>query len=172
MTRLLAPILAFTSEEIWAAMPHSREDDPTCVLLGDIPDYDPALCLDGETAARWESVIALRADVNKALEQARAQKTVGKPLDAQVTLYLDQEGRRRFDAMGREDLAAICIVSQVTVQDGPGEGMAGENFPGVTVLVAPAQTPKCSRCWTHHAREDPETELCPRCAQVLKKITI
>ena len=78
MTRMLAPLLAFTSEEIWAAMPHSRSDDATCVLLNDIPDYDEKLCLGENATAQWDTVIALRTDVNKALEQARAQKIVGK----------------------------------------------------------------------------------------------
>ena len=172
MTRMLAPLLAFTSEEIWAAMPHSGKDDGSCVLLNDIPDADDSLALSETEAAQWELVIALRADVNKALEQARAQKTVGKPLDAEVTLYLSDEGRKSFEAMGQHDLAAICIVSKVTVAEGEGQGLAGENFPGVTVAVEPSQAPKCSRCWAHSEEVDPETELCPRCAAVLKKIEI
>ena len=142
------------------------------MLLNDIPDADASLALSEAEAAQWELVIALRADVNKALEQARAQKTVGKPLDAEVTLYLNEEGRKSFDAMGQHDLAAICIVSKVTVAEGEGQGLAGENFPGVTVAVGPSQAPKCSRCWAHSDAVDPETELCPRCAAVLKKIEI
>ena len=172
MTRMLAPLLAFTAEEIWAAMPHSGADDGTCVLLNDIPAPDAALSLSQEEAAQWELVIALRADVNKALEQARAQKTVGKPLDAEVTLYLSDEGKKNFAAMGSHDLPTVFIVSKVTVADGQGEGMPGENFAGVTVAVAPSQAPKCSRCWTHNELVDPETELCPRCARVLKKISV
>ena len=172
MTRMLAPILAFTSEEIWAAMPHSSGDDASCVLLNDIPSYDETLCLAENTAAQWDAVIALRDDVNKALEQARAQKTVGKPLDAEVTLYLTPEGRKNFDAMGSHDLAQIFIVSKVTVVDGNGQGMPGESFAGVTVQVAPSEAPKCSRCWSHNEQVDPETELCPRCAAVYKKISL
>ena len=90
----MQPLLAFTSEEIWAAMPHSAADDPSCVLLGDIPDYDESLTLSDEEKAEWDAVIALRTDVNKALELSRAQKIVGKPLDAEITLYLSQEGRK------------------------------------------------------------------------------
>ena len=172
MTRMLAPMLAFTSEEIWAAMPHAAGDDASCVLLNDIPDYNEKLCLSPELSAQWDKVIALRTDVNKALEAARAQKLVGKSLDAEVTLYLTDEGKQAFDAMGQHDLAAVCIVSKVTVAEGEGQGVAGENFPGVTIAVAPAQAPKCSRCWTHNDQVDAETELCPRCAGVLKKIQI
>ena len=172
MTRMLAPMLAFTSEEIWAAMSHAKADEASCVLLNDIPDYNEKLCLSPELSAQWDKVIALRTDVNKALETARAQKLVGKSLDAEVTLYLCAEGKEAFDAMGQHDLAAVCIVSKVTVVEGEGQGVAGENFPGVTIAVAPSQAPKCSRCWVHNDQVDAETELCPRCAGVLKKIQI
>ncbi len=172
MTRMLAPMLAFTSEEIWAAMPHAKADEASCVLLNDIPDYNEKLCLSPELSAQWDKVIALRTDVNKALEAARGQKLVGKSLDAEVTLYLTTEGKKAFDAMGQHDLAAVCIVSKVTVVEGEGQGVAGENFPGVTIAVAPSQAPKCSRCWAHNDQVDAETELCPRCAGVLKKIQI
>jgi isoleucyl-tRNA synthetase len=172
MTRMLAPMLAFTSEEIWAAMPHASGDDASCVLLNDIPEYNEALCLSEEENARWEQVISLRSDVNKALENARAQKLVGKSLDAEITLYLNDEGQAAFAAMGQKDLAAICIVSKVTVVNGEGQGLAGESFPGVTVAVAPSVAPKCSRCWVHDVNVDPETELCPRCGEVFKKISL
>lgn len=172
MTRMLAPMLAFTSEEIWAAMPHGAADEASCVLLNDIPDYDEKLCLSQELSDQWDKVIALRTDVNKALEAARAQKLVGKSLDAEVTLYLNAEGKDAFDAMGQHDLAAVCIVSKVIVVEGEGQGVAGENFPGVTIAVAPSQAPKCSRCWAHNEQVDAEMELCPRCASVLKKIQI
>ena len=172
MTRMLAPMLAFTSEEIWAAMPHGAADEASCVLLNDILDYDEKLCLSQELSDQWDKVIALRTDVNKALEAARAQKLVGKSLDAEVTLYLNAEGKDAFDAMGQHDLAAVCIVSKVIVVEGEGQGVAGENFPGVTIAVAPSQAPKCSRCWAHNEQVDAEMELCPRCASVLKKIQI
>ena len=167
MTRLLAPLLAFTSEEIWASMPHATGDDPSCVLLGDIPDPDPALELAPEEIAKWDAVIALRADVNKALEEARAAKTVGKSLDAEVTLYFSGEAKQTLAELADMDLANLCIVSALDTKEGPGEGFAGES--GVTVAVRPSQAPKCSRCWTHSPLVDPETELCPRCAAVLKE---
>ena len=58
------------------------------------------------------------------------------------------------------------------MEDGEGEGLPGENFPGVTVAVKPSEAPKCSRCWTHSELVDPETELCPRCAAVLQNMVI
>ena len=172
MTRMLAPLLAFTSEEIWAEMPHASADDKTCVLLNDIPAYDESLCLSDEVIAQWDKVIALRTDVNKALENARKEKLVGKSLDAEIVLYLTADAKAAYDAMGQKDLSEICIVSKVTALEGEGEGYTGENFPGVTVAVIPSEMPKCSRCWIHHEGVDPELELCPRCAEVYKKITL
>ena len=172
MTRMLAPILAFTSEEIWAEMPHASGDDITCVLLNDIPDFDEALCLSEEVLSQWDKVIALRGDVNKALETARAEKKVGKSLDAEITLYLSDAAKAEYDAMGDKDLSEICIVSKVTAVVGNGEGVEGENFPGVTVAVVPSEMPKCSRCWAHNENVDAELELCPRCAAVYKKISV
>ena len=84
---------------------------PAC-CSSDIPDYNEKLCLSPELSAQWDKVIALRTDVNKALEAARGQKLVGKSLDAEVTLYLTAEGKKAFDAMGQHDLAAVCIVSR------------------------------------------------------------
>ncbi len=167
MTRLLAPLLAFTSEEIWAAMPHGAADDASCVLLGDIPDPDDSLALSQEELARWDQVIALRTDVNKALELARSAKTVGKSLDAEITLYCGDEGKKALENLADMDLANLCIVSALEQAEGEGEGVPGESFPGVTVAVRPSETPKCSRCWTHSPAVDPETELCPRCKTVL-----
>ena len=161
MTRLLAPLLAFTSEEIWAAMPHGAADDASCVLLGDIPDPDDSLALSQEELARWDQVIALRTDVNKALELARSAKTVGKSLDAEITLYCGDEGKKALENLADMDLANLCIVSALEQAEGEGEGVPGESFPGVTVAVRPSETPKCSRCWTHSPAVD------PRCKTVL-----
>ncbi|MDR0446299.1 MAG: isoleucine--tRNA ligase, partial [Oscillospiraceae bacterium] len=88
LTRMLAPILAFTAEEIWAAMPHATGDDAESVLFNDMPAAKADYELDTATEGKWERLLALRGAVNKALELARAEKTVGKPLDAEVTLFI------------------------------------------------------------------------------------
>ena len=173
MTRLMAPILAFTSDEIWEVMPHRSTDNAESVVLNDMPDADPAFTLTEAEEERWESVMALRDDVNKALELARSEQGVKKNQDADLTLSFTGEGWKRFEALGMDehDLAAICIVSAVTVAQGEGEGYRGEFFEGLTVKVAPAAGEKCPRCWNHdvHIGEDAEhPELCPRCARVVK----
>ena len=158
MTRMVAPILAFTSDEIWAAMPHDASANAESGLLNDLPAYDPALALDGAEAARWTALAALREDVNKALEAARAEKTIGKSLEAAVVLHLTADQA----ALKGEDLAFLAdlfIVSKVTL---------GEDAEGASaaVDVAPAAGRKCARCWKFH-EEVGGDELCPRCHAVV-----
>ena len=172
MTRLIAPILAFTSEEIWAAMPHSAADNGESVLFNDIPDYDPALALSEAQADKWVKVMALRDDVNKALELARGEQGIKKSQDADLTLSFTGEAWNAFQATGlnEDELAALCIVSAVTAAEGEGEGYKGEEFDGLTVKVAPAAGCKCPRCWNHSVKigtAGHHAELCDRCAKVL-----
>ncbi|MCI9403542.1 MAG: isoleucine--tRNA ligase [Oscillospiraceae bacterium] len=172
MTRLIAPILAFTSDEIWAAMPHGKADNAESVLMNDMPDADPAFALSEAEEARWAKVMALRDDVNKALELARSEQSVKKNQDADLTLTFTPEAWKEFEGlrMDESDLAAICIVSAVTVAQGESEGYKGEEFEGLTVKVAPAAGEKCPRCWNHDVRigtEGHHGELCDRCARVV-----
>ena len=168
--RLLAPILAFTAEEIWAAMPHRAGDDPESVLFNDMPDFDPALVLTPEREEKWEKLLNLRDDVNKALELARAEKVVGKPLDAEITIYLNEEGAKAFETIRDENLSQLFIVSKVTVESGSGAGYAAQEFKGAVIEVRASGAPKCVRCWVHDERvgENAEhPELCPRCAAAI-----
>ena len=171
MTRMLAPILAFTSQEIWTAMPHAEKDDAECVLFNDIPDWSAELALSEEQADKWNRVIALRDDVNKALELARSEQGIKKSQDADLALTFTVEAWKTFTAMGlsNKELATICIVSAVTTAEGEGEGYKGEEFEGLTVQVLPAAGEKCPRCWNHDVTigTDGHAELCARCAAVL-----
>ena len=152
--RMIAPILAFTSQEIWTAMPHRASDDGECVLFNDIPDYDPALALDESEAERWTKLLEVRDVVLKALEEAREQG-IKKNQDAEIALTLDSE-------LGFTDaeLAALFIVSKVTMEQGE----------TVTASVKLSDAPKCPRCWNHDEHigtPNHHAELCTRCAKVL-----
>lgn len=171
MTKMLAPILAFTSEEIWHAMPHDSLADGESVLFNDIPAYSPSLAFTPAETERWEKAAALRADVNKALERARGEKRIGKSLEADVTLFLSDPAL--LSAVDGIDLAQLCIVSGVTVVNGAGEGFQGENCPGLIVAVKSSDAPKCPRCWMHSGRigtPGGHEELCPRCAAVVAQL--
>ena len=173
MTKMFAPILAFTCDEIWQAMPHRAGDDGRNVVLNVMNAPFEAYALSDEELARWDRLIALRGDVNLVLESARAAKRIGKPLEAAVTLRVKSEAAREsLRAVEGMNLAELFIVSQCLIaEDGEDEADAvtgeGVNVPGLSVAVKEAPGTKCPRCWMHSVDADPETGLCPRCAAVV-----
>ena len=171
MTRLIAPILAFTSDEIWAAMPHTASDNGESVLLNDMPDASPALALDESAAGRWDKLISLRDAVNKALENARKAGVLKKNQDAEIQLWVSEEDAAFLKDV---DLATLCIVSKVEVLTGDGEGETAEDcLVSATIAVTLSDAPPCVRCWNHngHVGEDHDhAELGPRCAAVVRAL--
>ena len=169
MTRLLAPILAFTSQEIWAAMPHDSSADGECVLFNDIPGYRDDLALSDEELHRWGLLVSLRDAVNKALENARAAGVFKKAQDTELTISVAEE--KDADFLRSADLAALCIVSKVDVTTQPIEGERAEDcLIPCTIAVQLSQAPKCPRCWNHDGHigtPGHHAELCDRCAAVL-----
>ena len=171
MTLLLGPILSFTADEIWQAMPHAAGQDGRNVCLNDMPAADPRWKLSEEEEARWERLLRLRADVNKALEIARGEKLIGKPLDARVTLYAAGDTAEMLRAENIEELQKLCIVSEIRLAEGEGDGVPGENTEGLTIHVEPCTLPKCLRCWTRSASVGTDSEypeLCARCAAAIR----
>ncbi|MCQ2558799.1 MAG: class I tRNA ligase family protein, partial [Oscillospiraceae bacterium] len=173
MTKMFAPILAFTCDEIWLAMPHAKGEDTRNVILNvmDKPFTDYAL--DAETMAKWDKLIAVRSDVNGVLEAARAGKRIGKSLEAAVVLKAsDDDAKAALDAVSSMNLNELFIVSKALISDDePAEGSVsgvGSSFPGLNISVAEAAGTKCPRCWMHSENADPETGLCPRCKSVVK----
>ena len=169
LVRMLSPILCFTADEIWKAMPHVAADDVRNVAYNDMPAADEALSLSAEEREKWSKLTAFRDDVNKALEGARAAKTIGKPLEACVTVYADDAAAAFLNSCG-QDLADLCIVSELEVLSGAGEGMDSEYFPGLTIAVSRAAGEKCLRCWKQSksvGMDAKHSGLCARCAQVV-----
>ena len=170
MTKLFAPILAFTCDEIWLAMPHKAEDDARNVLLNEMSKPYGAYALDAAAMAKWDTLFAVRGDVNLALEAARADKRIGKALEAHVTLHAaDDAAKAALDTVKDMDLVSVLLVSSVEIAET--EGKQGANFPGLTVAVAEAKGVKCPRCWMHSEQAD-ENDLCPRCAAVMQTIEV
>ena len=170
MTKLFAPILAFTCDEIWLSMPHRAEDDRRNVLLNEMSKPYADYALDADAMAKWDVLFALRGDVNLALEAARSEKRIGKALEAHVTLDArDDAAKAALEAVKGLDLTAVLLVSSVEV--GAAEGVQGQNYPGLTVGVSEARGVKCPRCWMHSEQAD-ENDLCPRCAKVMQTIEV
>ena len=118
MTKVFAPILAFTCDEIWLHMPHRDGDDGRSVLLNQMskPYADYALS-DAEMAV-WETALRVRSDVNGVLETASADKRIGKSLEAHVALFAnDEDAKAALDAVKSVDLPEIFIVSNVSTNE-------------------------------------------------------
>ncbi|ASE35867.1 isoleucine--tRNA ligase [Staphylococcus pettenkoferi] len=164
MTKLLAPILAHTADEVWSYIPHVQEES---VHLTDMPKVQD---VDTELVEKWNTFMKLRDDVNRALEIARNEKVIGKSLEAKVTIGSNSD----FDAteflQGFEDLQQLFITSQAEVVDNV-EG--GASYTHGDIKVEHADGEKCQRCWNYS--EDlgsvgELTDLCPRCQAVVKTL--
>ncbi|MBR2446726.1 MAG: isoleucine--tRNA ligase [Clostridia bacterium] len=169
MTRLMAPIISFTAEEIWQSMPHASTDKAESVFLNDMPACDAALESEGTNA--WDDLFELRDDVMKALELARAEKLIGKSLDAKVTVYTADDAAYALLSAFAGDLATVFITSAAEVVKGEApEGAVKGEDGRIAVVVAPAEGCKCDRCWAY-AKEgisEGENFLCARCKNILE----
>ncbi len=164
MTKIFAPILAFTCDEIWQAMPHRDGDDPRNVLLNEMNKPFAEYALGEEAMAAWDKLVKVRDTVNGALETARNEKKIGKSLEAKVDLTVPQElANQKF--MDADELADLLIVSQVRVSTGT----------EIKVNVEPAQGAKCERCWKilpSVGKDGEHPALCARCAGVVRKLDV
>ena len=158
MTKIMAPILCFTADEIWQAMAHREGDDVRNVLFNDMNQPFADYALGEEEMAKWEKIIAVRTAVNGVLETARAEKKIGKALEAAVALTVPAEDTFLAE-MDKELLADLLIVSKVDVTVGAELSASVENAPGA----------KCPRCWKHSEAAGTD-DLCPRCAAVVAKL--
>ena len=160
LSKLFAPILAFTCDEIWLAMPHTGDDDDRNVVLNEMNKPFTAYALTEEEMANWEKLAEVRTVVNGVLEAARAEKKIGKSLEADVHLTVPAEDAFLTSMDGKE-LADLLIVSQVEVTVGDSVKASAEEAAGT----------KCPRCWKHSTAANAEG-LCPRCAAVVKKLPV
>ncbi len=167
LTRLIAPILAFTSDEIWKFMPHMAGDDVRNIIFNEFPKATGEY--DADFMARWDRLHDIRDDVKKALEVARTDKVIGASLEAEVTIFAEGE---MFDFLkSAEDmLTTIFIVSNVKLENAKGGEMQGET--GIGVTIKHAEGGKCERCWGFSNTVGESAEhptLCSRCASIINK---
>ena len=129
-----------------------------------------AYALDEAAMAKWDTVIKLRQDVNGVLEVARADKRIGKALEAHVSLAADDALKAACEGL---NLAEIFIVSSCAWEAAPEGATVGQgtNLPKLTVGVSEARGEKCPRCWMHSEQAN-EEGLCPRCAAVIAKLDV
>ncbi len=159
LTRLLAPLMPMTTDEIWAQLPGTRE---ASVHLADFPSSPPAWINDA-VDLRWETLATVRREVNEKLELARGLKTIGAPLTAHVTLTVGDADLYQTLKAEEAGLPMLFIVSAVTLKPAP-SGQA----TAVEVEVAHASGDKCPRCWRFVPALIPVGDghaLCPRCEE-------
>ncbi len=172
MVRMIAPILAFTSDEVWQAMPHTSADDAENVVFNQMPKVYNDYALGTDELAQWDKLIAVRSGINAALETARANKLVGKPLEAAVTLLCSDENAYHAYKPFEQLLTELCIVSHLHIEMGEG-GVPCEGVENLSVKVERAQGAKCERCWIYSDSVGHDTEhptLCARCAKVVRSL--
>ncbi|EGQ2968656.1 isoleucine--tRNA ligase [Staphylococcus pseudintermedius] len=163
MTKLLAPIIPHTAEEVWS---HIEQVDEESVHLTNMPAKEE---VDQALLDKWNTFMALRDDVNRALEAARNEKVIGKSLEAKVKIGKSPS----FDTLafleGFNDLHQLFIVSQVELV----EDTKGEAYQHGTIEIAKADGEKCARCWNYSESLGSVGELddlCPRCQEVVKTL--
>ncbi len=166
LTAWLAPVICFTAEEAWTAR---HGDDAGSVHLRTFPDI-PADWRDDALAKKWSKIRALRRVVTGALEEERAAKRIGSSLDAAPSVEATPD---YVEAMNGVDLAEIAITSAATLvaSADPRGAFAMPEVAGVAVTPAPAEHPKCARCWKKlpDVGADPDVpDTCGRCADAVR----
>ena len=167
LDKIIAPILCFTSQEIWDFMPKT-EGMNKYVVFEAMPKAGQ-YAADDAFKAKWAQLIAVRDEVKKVLEQARAEKTIGASLEASVTLYCNDAVYDLLNSIPMDELADLMIVSHVELVKG--EGGAASAVEGLGVAAAHATGDKCERCWKYSASigsHPAHPTLCARCASVVE----
>lgn len=173
LTKMIAPILSFTAEEIWETLPEVLKDRESVLLTDWYKENDEYL--NPEIENKWVEIIKVRKEANKSLEKERQGKDriIGNSLDAKVMLHSTDAEIQKFLVENREKLELALIVSEVEVVENIDETFTkGEEATDLYIKVIHAEGEKCERCWKYSKEigKDPEhPTLCPRCASVLKK---
>ena len=164
ISRWIAPVLSFTAEEIWENLPGERAESVFLAEWYELPATDSS---DVMGDAFWTTCLAVRQDVNKAMEAERAAGNIRGSLDASVVLYVSDELNASLTTLG-DELRFVLITSGAelaSIADAPADAMAGE-VEGLKVVVTASEAEKCERCW--HRRDDVGSHaehptLCGRC---------
>ncbi|PLR38455.1 isoleucine--tRNA ligase [Chimaeribacter coloradensis] len=166
LVRWMAPIMSFTADEIWGYLPGKRAQ-----YVFTEEWFDGLFGLDAAepmSDAFWAELLKVRGEVNKVIEQARADKRLGGSLEAAVTLYADSDLAAKLHSLGAE-LRFVLLTSAAAVAplaDAPADAQASEQLKGLKIGLAKAEGEKCPRCWhfTTDVGQNPEhAEICGRC---------
>lgn len=160
MTRMIAPILAYTSDEIWKYMPHSSNEKAEHVVYNEMPEKVD-ISINDDFMAFWDEIHVLRDDVKKSLETFIKDKTIKSSLEAKVTLSASGN-KLEFLKKAENELATAFIVSEVEIV---------ENSSELEIKIEKAEGEKCERCWVISKTVGENSEhptLCSRCCENLE----
>ncbi|MBW2368923.1 MAG: isoleucine--tRNA ligase [Deltaproteobacteria bacterium] len=169
MVRMIAPVLSFTAEEIWKFVPEIAGKAKS-VHLTFFPKVDEN-AVNEPIAEKWERILQVRREVTKVLELARAEKMIGHPLDAKVSLHVNDE-MESFLSPYADELPTIFIVSETEIVQGdetPETAQATE-LDGLSIAVSRAAGEKCERCWVYDPSVGSDVNrptICTRCQAAL-----
>jgi isoleucyl-tRNA synthetase len=173
LMRLAAPILVFTSEEIWKHLP-KLSCDLISVHLTLFPEPQALRnSLNDQTVDDWEFLYKLRQEVLKALEGAREKKIINSSLEARIVLGSDDLAVDSRIKKYWADLPALFIVSAVDAYEAGLASFYSEAIPTLRVMVQRARGEKCERCWhysTHVGENNRYPAICERCSEALAEI--
>src|SRR5690606_3900280 len=165
MTRWLAPVLSFTMEEVWEYLPGARPMSVFMATWYDIPGSAKDV-----TDVDWETVLHVRQVVSRLLEKLRKEGVIGSSLDADVTLYAEDELRGKLEALG-EELRFALITSYAELKpaaERPADAFSDPEVAGLWVSGKRVPYAQCVRCWhlREHEGSNPEhPEICGRCVE-------
>lgn len=166
ISRLVAPILSFTADEIWSYMNHCASENPESVFLNDMPEKS-GMTYSDEFVAKWDYIYDLRVDAKKALELKRADKVIGSSLEADLVIAAGDDYDKLVNI--KDILPAVFIVSKVDIEN-TAEGEYKGETTGLGFTVKKASGKKCERCWIYSdtvGECDEHPTLCERCAHTV-----
>jgi len=170
IVRLMAPILAFTAEEVWENLPGTRVES---VFLTEFPRPD-AEWSDKDLENRYEKLVALREVVTKAIEEDRRLKRIGNSLEAALVLHVTDRALAKLLQSFGKCLPDLFIVSSATIESHeelPENAFSGDSLPGFAVTVRKAEGGKCERCWKFAPEVGADVKgpaICTRCQSVIE----
>ena len=170
LTRMIAPVISFTAEEIWGFMKHRTCDNSESVFLNDINERID-LNFDETFLNKWQFAEKLRTIVQKALELERNKKSIGSSLECRIIIYCSEFSNKNLDLFLNSELKNLFLVSGVEVKKSDG-GDYVFNGLGIGISILKYEGEKCERCWNYDDSVGKNLEfktLCCRCVDVVKK---
>jgi len=168
LVKMIAPILSYTSEEIWKYMPHFESEKTESIFLNDMSE-NVNLEITEKFIDKWDKIHKIRNEIKKILEIQRKNKIIGSSLEAEIAIYCDGE-LFEFIKRSKEDLQNVLIVSGIEIFENGEGNYKAEEIENLSVSISHSKYKKCERCWTYSStvgQDSLNPTICKRCIEVL-----